>query len=62
MRDDDNYDDVGGDGDYVEEDLLCCDHKDILPEVIEETGLIACSDKLGFKCIPQAVSHKHSIY
>ena len=40
-----------------EDELICCDHEDILPTVVREKNLEKCEDKRGFKCVRQDVSH-----
>ena len=45
-----------------EDTLMCCDHRDILPEVVHETGITSCTEKEGFSCISQDVSYMLNIF
>ena len=58
-KNNDGYNNVARDGTvdvYVDTNMVCCDHYDIIPEVLEDTNLVSCDAKPGFKCIPQDVS------
>ena len=52
----DYYDYESDENSDYDNELTCCLHSEILPDVVKEEGIEKCNDKFGFRCVRQDVS------